>query len=315
LRKAPSQVLLTFDVEGIPPREDYFNNVSLICLQIVLDLLEERNLKGIFFITQNAAESIREHPDVAQRLSRHQIGYHGSSHSISPSILEYTDIPNYEKACAISLKKERDGILALKEAFPKNEIVCFRAPFLAWSPPHLEALRELGISFDFSAEISEEPVSFKGITFYPAPISIDEIAQTFVQKKPDELLPTPVFTILLKRKVSVLLTHPSKMVAEKRPNRKKYKNKGIFKTQLFVSSLELLLDIINLIEKTGLIQTTVALSRSWHHLDSREVNVESVYRSSVRAQMYLFDIKPQFVFSHFLRFFDKKKETRNESDS
>ena len=304
---------MTFDVEGIPPREDYFNNVSLICLQIILDLLEERNLKGIFFITQNAAENIREHPDVAQRLSRHQIGYHGSSHSISPGILEYTDIPNYEKACAISLKKERDGILTLKEAFPKNEIVCFRAPFLAWSPPHLEALRELGISFDFSAEISEEPVSFKGITFYPAPISIDEITQTFVQKKPDDPFPKPVFSILLKRKVSVLLMHPSKIVAEKCPNRKKYKTKSIFKTQLFVSSLELLLDIIKLLEKTGLILTTVAFSRSWHHLDSKKLNVERVYWSSARALIHLFGIKPQFVFSHFLRFFNRKKETWDEN--
>ena len=110
MRSKPNQVLLTFDVEGLPPREDFFNNFSLFCLRRVLNLLKEVGFKGVFFITASAAERIRKYPDLVEQLSCHEIGYHSSSHSVRPWIIEYTDLSSYNEAVAISLKRETSHI-------------------------------------------------------------------------------------------------------------------------------------------------------------------------------------------------------------
>lgn len=318
--RQPNQVLLTFDVEGVPPKEDFFGHVSLLCLHKTLDLLDEVGFKGVFFITASAAERIRKYPDLAERLSRHEIGYHSSSHSVKPRIIEYTDVASYEKAVAISIERETSninpktgqiegsgGILTLRETFPKNDIVCFRAPFLGWSPPHLEALKNLGIKFDFSSNISENPVSFKGITFYPYPIPLDDcIEATFVRREPGDIFPKPISNILLRRKVTVLLMHPPTLVV-KNPcaDRDKYEIAGDIRTKIVISMLRFLFYRIRLLQETNLIEVTSSLNQNWSPLNVEKTDVEKIYRQSVKSLSHLFDYNPRFVLSHFKHFFDE----------
>jgi len=316
--RQPNQVLLTFDVEGIPPREDFFDNASLMCLRKTLDLLEEVGFKGVFFITASAAEQIRKYPDLVERLSYHEIGYHSSSHSVKPRIIEYTDVASYEEAVIISLEREtshidletgqiegRGGILALRETFPRNDIVCFRAPFLGWSPPHLEALKSLGIKFDFSSNISEYPVSFREITFYPCPIPIDDcIEATFVRREPKDIFPKPISSILLRRKVTVLLMHPPTLLV-KNPcaGRDKYQIAGDVRTKIVISLLRFLFHRIHFLQKINLIEVTSSLSQNWQPLNLEKINVERIYQRSVKSLAHLFDCNPKFVLSHFMHFF------------
>lgn len=314
-----NQVLLTFDVEGLPPREDIFDNSALICLHKTLDLLENVGFKGIFFITASAAEQIRKHPDLVKRLSCHEIGYHSSSHSVRPRIVEYTDVASYEEAVAISLKREtshidpetgqvegKGGMLALRETFPKSDIACFRAPFFGWSPAHLEALKKLGIRFDFSSAISEQPVSFKGIVFYPRPISVDGIEATFVHKGPKDIFPKPVTFRLLQRKVTVLLMHPPTLIV-KNPfaGREEYQIGGNVRTKLAISVLQVLLSRIHFLRKINLVEVTSSLSQNWQLLNPEKVDVKNIYWESVKNVARLFNSNPRFVFSHFVRFFEQ----------
>jgi len=103
-----------------------------------------------------------------------------SSHSVHPTIFEFTDLESYDEAFQTSIVRETahinpltgkvegvGGIIALKSFFPKKQIISFRAPGYCWTPPHLEALKTLGITYDFSTRFSNEPINFKGITFYP----------------------------------------------------------------------------------------------------------------------------------------------------
>lgn len=310
--------MLTFDVEGLPSREDHFGNASLTCLYTVLDLLEKQGFDGIFFITASATERIREDPDLVKRLSRHEIGYHSSSHSIRPRIIEYTDVSTYEEAVAISLKREtshvnpengktegKGGILALRETFPRNNIVCFRAPFLAWSPPHLEALRELGIKFDFSACISPEPVFFRGLTFYPFPIPIDDcMAATFVRRESSSIFPRPVSSMLLRRTVTVLFMHPAALIGENFSGAQgTHRAAGTARAKFRISLLKLLLDRIHLLSRMNLIEVTSSLNEDWRALHLDKVDVEKVYWRSVWSQMHLYNYRPRFVMSHFKHFF------------
>lgn len=319
MREQPNQVLLTFDVEGLPPRQDFFDNVSLTYVAKVLDLLEEKDLKGIFFITGAVAEKIRKYPDVVERLSYHEIGYHSSFHS-RPTIIEYTDVVSYEEAVSVSLRRETSyinpetgqieregGILALSETFPRNAIKCFRAPFLGWSPPHLEALKDLGIMFDFSSGISGCPVCFQGITFYPYPVPIDGVVRTFVHKGPRELLVQPIISVLLRKKVTVLSMHPSNLpIKNPFASADKLKVGGKVRTKLVVSFLRLLLDRIRFLEKANLIEVASSLTQNWRSLNPEEIDVESVYWRSVENVIRLFDCNPRYVLSHFARFFRLK---------
>jgi peptidoglycan/xylan/chitin deacetylase (PgdA/CDA1 family) len=173
-------LFLTFDVE------DFINDRSTKSLRYILKLLEKHELKGLFFITGHMAEKLARYKEILDLLSEHQLGYHSSSHSVRPTILEYTDAEDYDEARLESVKREtahinpltgevegRGGIFVLRDLFPNNQIEAFRAPDYCWSPPHLEALKDLGIKYDFSTKLSSEPVEYKGITFYPYPICHD----------------------------------------------------------------------------------------------------------------------------------------------
>jgi len=237
---------------------------------------------------------------------------------VRPRIIEYTDVASYEESVAISLKRESShinpetgqiegegGIRALRETFPKNDIACFRAPFFGWSPPHLEALKKMGIRRDFSSDISEHPVSFKGITFYPCPIPIDDcIEATFVRREPKDIFPKPISSLLLRRKVTVLLMHPSNLLV-KNPcaGRDKYQIAGNVRTKIVISLLKLLFNRIRFLQKTNLVEATSSLSQNWQPLNLEKLDVKRIYWQSVQSLARLFNSNPRFVFSHFMHFF------------
>lgn len=178
MKMSPARTLfLTFDVE------DFVNDRSIKALHRILEILKRNKLEALFFITGHMAEKLVGHEEILDLLSEHQIGYHSSSHAVRPTILEYTDVEDYAKARLESIRREtshinpltgsiegRGGIDSLRELFPDQSIKAFRAPDYAWSPPHLQALTDLGVYFDFSTRLFPEPAAFKGINFYPYPI-------------------------------------------------------------------------------------------------------------------------------------------------
>jgi len=324
-----SQVLLTFDIEGPAPIEDFFNDVAVDCLRTTLDLLDDKDVRGFFFITGSAAEKLCEYPDLVRQLSRHEIGYHSSSHSIRPRIVEYTDVRNYDEAVSISLKRETShvdgngrikgegGILALREVFPRKDIICFRAPFLAWTPPHLEALRKLGIKFDFSASIANCPISFRGVTFYPFPIPIDDcLLATFVRREPNRVFPTPILGMLLRRRVTVFFMHPTNLrVGNAFGDRDMCQIAGNVRTKINISLLQLLLERMLILQRLNLIEISSSLSRNWRSLHLEETDIERIYWQSVRSQIDLFGYSPRFILSHFRRFFGQGSSYGSEMGS
>jgi len=311
------EVLLTFDVEGPPLREDFLNKEIIIVLSKVLKLLKKYSAKGLFFITGTVAEQIRRYPKILELLKAHEIGYHASSHSLKPAIFEYTDTESYGKAVEISRKREtssidplsgnirgKGGILSLRQIFPEKEIVSFRAPFFCWSPPHVEALRDLEFRFDFSADISNVPVLHKGVTFFPYPIMIDSPVANFpvIAKK------------ILSQDFCILLMHPSHLMFK--PDKLfyyQYNNpfhpvriRKRFSTQVTAKFLELetFFFILNLLRRKGLIKLTNRVERAENILDPQEIDVAKVYNKSLHAAKKLFGYKPKYLPSHFYNFIE-----------
>lgn len=304
------EFFLTFDVE------DFISDNSIWILQRILEDLNRYNLRSLFFITGHIAEKLRKFPTVVDLFDDHMIGYHSSSHTVHPTIFEFTDVADYQMAYEISLQREtahvdplsgkingRGGILALKSLFPRKGIKAFRAPGSCWSPPHLECLRDLGIEYDFSANLNAAPVDFKGITFYPFPTVFGA-----------DLFSLGFFKSLLKHKTNVMLEHPSLLV-----------NRGDWDTIYFLSNpvrltppivrskeetnkllwmFDLLLRRIKTTQKMNLVQVTPDLKKSNRKLTPTKETIDKCYYSTLRWSKGIFGYKPQFLHDHFDKFFE-----------
>lgn len=309
------KVFLTFDVE------DFINSRSISSLFETLNLLKKYDLKALFFITGHMSEKLRNFPYILDLLKSHEIGYHSSSHTVRPTIIEYTDVSNYEDAFVTSLQRENShinpltgkvegegGIELLKKLFPRKKIVSFRAPGLCWSPPHLEALVKLGIQFDFSTTISWTPFHFKGISFSPRPVYLEPFEiSTFPFRK---------FFIQLLRDCRVIGFHYDLFVNrepwdsiyfEGNPQKLfKVESKTPEQKRRAFLRFELFLRYIKSLEKLNLIEVTSKLIHSKKNLT--KISVQKTYASSLYWPKKFLSYKPKFVFSHFLHYFGKKHQ-------
>ncbi|NIW53718.1 MAG: hypothetical protein GWN17_16200, partial [Candidatus Korarchaeota archaeon] len=170
-------------------------------------------------------EKVCKNSSVFKLLEKHEIGFHSSSHSVKPRIFEYADLPNYDDAMRVSLRRETSkidpfsgkivgsgGILYLRECFPEKNIESFRAPFDYFLPPHLEALKKLRFKFIFSGDLCEEPVFYKGLTFYPRALFIDGVASKILQINYLSNFWVDSFLEGAYRRVMVSALHPCQLV-------------------------------------------------------------------------------------------------------
>lgn len=307
------KLILTFDIE------DFINPNSMYALHTVLEMLKKYKLKAIFFITGHIAEKLSNYPEILDLLKSHEIGFHSSSHSVRPVIPEYTDLESYHQAYSISLRREtahinpltgkasrEGGIYFLQDLFSDKKIEAYRGPGMSWSPPHLEALVDLGIKFDFSSNITNsEPVCHKGVTFYP---------YTFTQQWEGSLSDYQCFSsAILKRKIAVFDLHPTLYVNQNMwdsiyykgnpPTLLQVRERPHKETESLFMRFELLLKRINLLRHIRLIDVDPNLSALSKDLILNENSVEKYYRGSMKWSERFFNCNPRFIRAHFDEFF------------
>jgi len=318
-------LILTFDVE------DFMNDASLRALVIILKLLKKYDLRSLFFVTGYMAERLGKYPDILRLLESHEIGYHSSSHSVRPIIVEFTDTRSYSKAIEASLLRETShinpltgevegegGIKILKETFDKKSIVSFRAPGFCWTPPHLEALQKLGIKFDFSARLHgngllpDQKVAFKGIVFYPFPIYGSDAdfwvnpvhLASLLSSKPSRqrllCLSSHEWTLAVSEPWDLIycLNNPTS-----------YHGKGVdnsFRSIDRFTRLDVFLRGIRMLERLGALAVSPILDeRASILLEASAVNVTETYRFSMRWAAQDFNYNPKYILSHFFEYFDQ----------
>jgi len=307
-----NRLFLTFDVE------DFVNTRSIDALCLVLKSLRRHHLEGLFFITGHMAEKLQHHPNIINMLGYHEIGYHSTSHSVHPNIFEYTDLPSYQDAYQVSLIREvshinslsgeiegNGGIGLLRDIFPHKKIQAFRAPGFSWSPPHLDALRSLGIKYDFSTNLYNIPIFHKGISFFPFPFFIDNINYDGLVRS------------VIRDSVTVLDFHPHFSVNQTywdNPFLQKYNPQVVFKVpqrtlmqrKKILLKFEILLNMIRLLRKSGLIETGIYLTESEMKLNINRINLQKTYHDMVLWPKTLFNYKPKYIYSHLLNFLGLK---------
>jgi hypothetical protein len=327
-RNPAKEVFLTFDVEGPTENEDYFPRESAEALLRVLAQMKRFRLTGLFFITGTVAEKLSQYPEIMDLLRNNLIGYHSSSHSSEPRIFEYTDVEDYQQAMEISMKRETSlidphtgnilgegGIQQLRRIFHNNDVKFFRAPFLCWSPPHMECLKELGFKFDFSTNICDIPVQFKGLTMFPAPTIVDTISEKVasVVENQKRVFPRFLLTKMLTRRCTVLLLHPSKLVCPYQVSRLelqsnteiRFNKKKGSKATINLVAFGMLLSELSVLRRTGAIVVTPSPKMSSNNLDVRRIDAERLYMENTSICRRLFDYETKYMRSHFMKFFGK----------
>lgn len=303
------KLFLTFDVE------DFISEESILSLQRILEMLKEHELEGLFFITGQMAEKLFDFPETVNLLNDHQIGFHTSSHSVHPVLFEFTDVENYEKAYEISLLREsahinpltgaiegKGGLYALRALFPQKKIVAFRAPGFCWTPPHLDALKTLGITHDFSTNLSSSTCNYNGMNFYPRQTLY--IFQSLTNYK--------FLSNLLIREVSTFLLHPNEIVKHswdaiyRKSNPKTLvqpPSKSSAEITFLLRKLDLLFRRISDFQKIRLLEVTPRLEIAGKTIEPTLLDVERYYKSSMSWAKYSFGYQPIFLHKHFIRFF------------
>ena len=307
------KLLLTFDIE------DFINQNAILALQRILEILHKHKLKAIFFITGHMAEKISNYPQIIELLKNHEIGYHSSSHSVRPTIPEYTDVQSYKKAHEIALERETShinpltgeiegegGIIFLKELFYKKKIQAFRAPGMCWTPPHLEALHSLGIKYDFSTNLTlSEPVTYKDITFYPYTVLQKWDGTTYDYEC--------LIHSILKHKITIFDLHPTLLVNQIEWDSIYYKGnpktlltvpkRQVNEIELLFRKFELLIKWIKFLQKARIIDTEPSFDTPDKNLPLTIHYVNDCYKASMQWVIKRFNYRPKFIKNHFYEFF------------
>jgi hypothetical protein len=163
----------------------------------------------------------------------------------------------------------------------------------------------LGITYDFSTNISATPVNYKGITFFPYP----QIGQWHGNASEYRHL-----ILSLRYPTSVLTIHPSLMV-----NRSQWdliyagrNPKQLFELSALSSEeiewqfheFDLLLRRIERMEKLQLVEVTPTLEKPLKTKALARINVSAVFERSMVWAREVHRYEPKYLKQHFIRFFE-----------
>ena len=126
--------------------EDYITPESDGALGRLVDIFDRHELKATLKMVGEKVRGLkrRGHDDILAALRAHDIGFHTDYHSRPPSISEYELQYGWEDGIAEFMRRERNGLDTLKQAFGRLPS-CYGQPGGAWAPQVYPALRRWGI--------------------------------------------------------------------------------------------------------------------------------------------------------------------------
>jgi hypothetical protein len=134
------KVLFWFDTE------DYITEEDDEALLGLLNLLDIRNIKGIFKIVGEKARVLEEHNrrDILGKLSRHEVGYHTDYHSVHPTVSEFLESFGFKSGAEEFEKRERSGLEDLTRITGMLS-KCYGQPGYSWAPQAFPALKKWNV--------------------------------------------------------------------------------------------------------------------------------------------------------------------------
>jgi hypothetical protein len=134
------KVLFWFDVE------DYVTPESEDALLGLINLCDERQIKGIFKLVGEKARVLEAHhrTDIIEKLKRHEVGYHTDYHSVHPTISEYLEHLGFKEGAERFDQEERRGFRDV-ERITGMPVACYGQPGGSWAPQTFPAILKWGV--------------------------------------------------------------------------------------------------------------------------------------------------------------------------
>jgi hypothetical protein len=151
-------VTLWFDTEDFTSPEP--DSIILPLCQI----LEKQRIRATFKIVGEKARDLERkgQKDVIKALSRHDIGFHTTYHSLPPAVTAYLDRLDWTEGVDEFARREEPGFNETKRIFKRTPI-CYGQPGSAWAPQVYGTLRRWGVPLYLDEGVH---VGLKGQPFY-----------------------------------------------------------------------------------------------------------------------------------------------------
>ncbi|MBE6590781.1 MAG: hypothetical protein E7646_01920 [Ruminococcaceae bacterium] len=113
-----TNIVFSFDVE------DYINPQGADSVLRYAEILRSEHVRGCFNVVGKYALKLEEwgRQDVIEALRYHEIETHSLTHSLHPTINEYTDIDDYDAAEAEFLRQETECLNLIKKTFGVDRV-------------------------------------------------------------------------------------------------------------------------------------------------------------------------------------------------
>ena len=153
-----TNVIFSFDTE------DIINERGADGILRCARILREEGVKGCFNIIGLLPNALAEwgRDDIVKELEYHEIDFHSHSHSVHPTINEYTDKENYYEALDEFIKDESVGMKKVKEFFNRDYLPAACIPGNCTSYVAHYGYEKLGFKF-FSGDDIYDKVSYRPI--------------------------------------------------------------------------------------------------------------------------------------------------------
>lgn len=153
-----TNVIFSFDTE------DIINERGADGILRCARILREEGIKGCFNIIGLLPNALAEwgRYDIVKELKYHEIDFHSHSHSVHPTINEYTDKENYYEALDEFIKDESAGMKKVKEFFNRDYLPAACIPGNCTSYVAHYGYEKLGFKF-FSGDNIYDKVSYRPI--------------------------------------------------------------------------------------------------------------------------------------------------------
>jgi hypothetical protein len=140
--ETPATVYVTFwfDTEDfiLPQADDAAKRLA--------EMFSSRHVQATFKIVGEKARVLEERgrDDVIMALSKNDIAYHSTLHSVHPTPSEYCRDLDWQEGVSEFIRREGEGLRTLRRVFGVNGS-CYGQPGGSWTPQSYAALREFGI--------------------------------------------------------------------------------------------------------------------------------------------------------------------------
>ena len=153
-----TNVILSFDTE------DIINERGADGILRCARILREEGVKGCFNIIGLLPDVLFEwnRNDIFEELSYHEIDYHSHTHSIHPTLNEYTDKENFSLALDEFIKRESIGIEKVKTAFNRTKLPAMCVPGNCTSYVAHYGYADFGFDF-FSGDDIYDKINYRPI--------------------------------------------------------------------------------------------------------------------------------------------------------